>query len=132
VERAETWLAELGVEPRYELRPLEPPPAATRPGPGRPTVGLLDLLLLGAPDGKTELIDGRVLRTLVAPSPSEARAVFKQVARELCAFHGLAWRKRFVEGTSRFDVERAHLSVADRTVDLEIEVSTALWRAFCG
>jgi len=54
------------------------------------------------------------------------------VARELCAFYGLAWRKRHVEGTSRFDVERAHLAVADRTVDLEIEVPTALWRAFGG
>ncbi len=123
------WLASLGIEPVYELAPIAPPAnPVTRAPEGR--VGLLDLLLLGAPDGKTELLEGRVLRTFKAASADEARVLFKRLARELCEHFGLPWRKRFAQGTSRFDLERAHLTVDGRSIDLWIDVAPSTWRAF--
>ena len=90
------------------------------------------MLLLGAPDGKTELLDGKVRRQLNAASPSEARAVFKSLARELCEYHGIAWRKRFIENSSHFDVERAHLEVDGTMVQLYVDVPFSIWKAFGG
>ncbi|HEY3354444.1 MAG TPA: UPF0158 family protein [Polyangia bacterium] len=127
VGEAELWLRGLDIEPEYELRPV---PAAPAPAPAKPRIGLLDMLLLGAPDGKTELIDGRVWRQVLGKTPSEARAIFKNLARDLCDFFGVAWRNRFIEGKNEFQLERAHLRLEERTVVLEIDVPTAMWRAF--
>ncbi len=128
---AKGWLDSLGIEPVYELRPVERLPAKE---PARalaePKVGLLDLLVLGAPDGKTERIDGRVLRRLDARTPSQAGAAFKNLARELCGFHGLAWRNRHIEGKSAFDLERVQLRVEGTIVELSIEVPDSVWNAF--
>ena len=126
------WLEGLEIEPVYELRPLDAPSAAPAPVRSAPQIGLLDMLLLGAPEGKTELLDGQVVRQLNTGSPAQARRVFKHLARELCEFHGIAWRKRFVENTSRYDVERAHLQVDGAMVLLWIDVSPAIWKAFGG
>ena len=56
------WLGGLGIEPEYQLRPVPPAEETGRPSPTTkgPKIGLLEILLLGAPEGKTELIDGRV------------------------------------------------------------------------
>jgi len=126
------WLESLDIAPLYELRRIEPEPPAT-PAHGAvaaPKVSPLDMLLLGAPEGKTELLDGQVLRQLNTRSPSETRGVFKHLARDLCEYHGIAWRKRFVENTSRYDIERAHLQVDGTTVSLWIDVPPAIWEAF--
>jgi len=134
LKEALDWLESLDTEPIYELRPIEPEravPAAQRAA-AAPKISLLDMLLLGAPDGKTELLDGRVLRQLNARPPAEARAVFKSLARELCEYHGIAWRKRFIENTSHFDCERAHLEVDGTTVRLFVDVPLAVWKAFGG
>jgi hypothetical protein len=131
LDEALGWLEALEIEPVYELRPL-PTETATPPQLSTPRVSLLDMLLLGAPDGKTELLDGRVLRQLNTRSPSEARGIFKHLARELCEFHGIAWRKRFIENTSRYDVERTHLVVDDTMVLLWVDVPLATWSAFGG
>jgi hypothetical protein len=125
-------LESLDIEPIYELRPIEREPAPA-PAPGAsptPKIGLLDMLLLGAPEGKTELLEAKVLRQLDARTPSQARAVFKSLAREICEYHGVAWRKRFIENTSTFDMERAHLQVEGTWVRLWFDVPTEIWKAF--
>ena len=134
LEEALAWLDSLDIEPIYELRPIEPEPsAATAPrAESGPRITLLDMLLLGAPDGKTERLDGQVLRQFQAQTPSHARTVFKRLAREICEYHGVAWRKRFIENTSRFDLERAHLEVDGTMVRLFIEVPPPIWKVFGG
>lgn len=132
LKEALEWLASLDIEPIYELRAIEPEPvgAPAQRASVVPKIGLLDLLLLGAPEGKTELLEGKVLRQLNARTPSEARAVFKHVAREICEYYGVAWRNRFIENTSTFDMERAHLQVEGTTVQLSLDVPLAIWKAF--
>ncbi|MGH7818858.1 MAG: UPF0158 family protein [Candidatus Binatia bacterium] len=129
---ARLWLEGLGVD--AELRPGQPhgpPPEPPSDSKGRgPHIGLVELLLLGAPDGKTELLDGKVRRVFRARSGGEARAVFKSVARELCEFHGTAWRNRFIEGRNRFSAENAEVAVEGNDVELVVEVSAELWRRF--
>jgi hypothetical protein len=124
------WLAGLGIEPQYELRQIPAPQPAGRPTaqPGQAQVGLFDMLLLGG--HKTELIDGRVRRVFVAHNAEQARKVFARLARELAEHHGLAWRKRMIEDRNDFGIERCHLSVSGRTVELAVEVSAAIWSAF--
>lgn len=90
----------------------------------------MDLLLLGASRGKTELIEGRVYRRALAPSPSEARGIFKSLARELCAYYGVEWRKRYIENKTTFDIERAHLRLDGTQVELSIDVPPSVWQAF--
>jgi hypothetical protein len=86
--------------------------------PGQSRIGLFDMLLLGAPDGKTELINGRVRRVFHAATPEQARKAFARLARDLTEHHGLAWRRRLVEGRSEYEVERMRLSVEGRVVEL--------------
>jgi hypothetical protein len=131
LNEAKRWLESLGIEPVYKLRPVDGRAAAAEKH-ARPhaTIDLLDLLLLGAPDGKTELLEGQVLRRFPARTNDQARAIFKSIARDLCAYYGLAWRKRHVEGRSTFDIERAHLSVVDHVVELRVDVSRETWKSF--
>jgi hypothetical protein len=132
LKEALDWLESLDIAPIYELRRNAPEPAAApaQRASAAPAISLLDMLLLGAPEGKTELLDGRVLRQLNTRSPSEARGVFKHLARELCEYHGVPWRKRFIENTSHYAIERAHLQVDGTTVRLWIDVPPAIWKAF--
>ncbi len=128
-EEALEWLHGLGIEPIYEMKVLVAPAEAPK-APVRPQVSLLDVLLLGAPDGKTERIGGSVLRQVSARSPSEARGLFKTLAREIAAYYGLEWRNRFIEGKQSFDLERAHLKLCGTRVELRLEVPDEVWRAF--
>ncbi len=126
---AREWLAGLEVDAVLQL------PSRREPSPPRPErrvsrIGLLDLLLLGAPEGKTELLDGTVWRVFRAATAGEARAVFKNVARDLCEFHGIAWRNRFVEGRDSYAIERYQLRVEGEAVELAVQVSPELWRRF--
>ncbi len=134
VTEAITWLAGLGIEPQFELRPTTPSRPFGRPesDEGEEEIGLYDLLLLGAPGGKTELIRGRVLRRFVAADPGQARRVFARVARQLAEQHGLAWRRSLVEGSDRFELSRCVLEVAGRQVELTIEMPPTVWDAFTG
>jgi hypothetical protein len=126
---ARRWLSALDIEPIYEL-PRHEKPVVSAPLPV-PMVGLFELLLLGAPDGKTELLEGQVLRQIRAKTSAEARAIFTRVARDLCRYFDVPWRKRLVEGTSKFDLEVAHLTVEDVLVTLGIDVPIVVWKAFC-
>ena len=131
LEAVRVWFAELGIEPLFDLKPIERPPSDHAPRSAPPSsVELFDLLLLGAPDGKTELIDGRVLRQMSTKSPSQARSIFKALARGLCHYYGLEWRNRYIKGKSAFDLERAHLRIDGTRIELGIEVSVSTWQAF--
>lgn len=135
VGEARRWLESLGLEPEYQLRPIAEPAAPhkapAKPAPKQgPRIELLDVLLLGAPDGKTELLNGRVRRQVSARDRGAARHLFKNLARGICEYFGIAWRNRFIEGTDTFDMERAHLQVEGTTVVLEVDVPRATWDAF--
>lgn len=130
VRIARDWLAGLEIEPIFELRHRTNPAATTPAAAPTPKLGLLELVLLGAPEGKTELLEGQVLRQIHAATPGEARAIFERVARDLCRYFDVPWRKHLVEGTARFDLAVAHLTVAARVVSLSIDVSIAVWKRF--
>jgi hypothetical protein len=129
----ELWLESLGVRAVYDRSASVRPEAEQRiPKTEGETVGFLDLLLLGAPEGKTELLDGKVIRQVVARDASKGRAIFKAIARQMTEIHGISWRKRFIEGKSVYEVERYRLTVDEGRVELEVAVTPALWRAFGG
>jgi hypothetical protein len=129
LRQALAWLTELGIDPQYDLRP--PPPRRRAAGPGEAQIGLVDLLLLGAPDGKTELVDGRVRRVLVTDAERAAR-VFARVARELAESLGVRWRPTSIEGKTRYEIDRFRLTCTGRRVELEVQVSPAVWEIFAG
>jgi hypothetical protein len=91
---------------------------------------LIDLLLLGAPEGKTELIEGRVLRAVAASDPDDARRWFAALAREACAAAGVPWSPTLIDGRDKVDIDRLHLRVDGVWVELEVDVSRATWERF--
>lgn len=93
-------------------------------------IELLDLILLGAPRGKTEPSDGQVLRQVWARTPAEARALFESLSRQICAYHHFEWNERHVEGRSSFDLGRMHLSLDDTRVELWVDVTVGALRVF--
>ncbi len=129
LQRANAWFAELDIEPRYELQSV----STVAPVPATPTkahLTLTDLLLLGSPNGKTELLDGRVFRQYIAASAAEARKAFASLAREITEQQGIGWRKRMVEGRDDFELGRYHLVVKDRLVGLQVVMQRAMWDEF--
>ncbi len=116
---ARQWLAEIGVEAEL-VRPApipEPPPRPVRRA-RRPS--LLEVLLLGAPDGKTEIIHGQVVRR--APGGGAPRALFKDLVRELCDWKGVGYRKRFIEDTDRFKLEEVEVRIRGGDVEVLVDV----------
>lgn len=89
------------------------------------------MLLLGMPNGKTELLDGRVSRVLVAETDREAQRVFAGLARELIAMHPVRSRRRAAAAKPDLAMGRYHLRVEGRAVWLYVRVSRALWDEFC-
>src|SRR5207249_157438 len=94
--RAIEWLHSIGVDP-VDTSPPRAAPAPPVSAP-RPTITLVDLLVLGAPDGKTELIGGEVPRVFIAPSADEARRTFRALAREIAQLCDVPWRRAMIEG----------------------------------
>lgn len=129
---ARAWLESLGVDADLvRTRASDPsPPPIQAPRRRGLRIGLVEILLLGAPGGKTELLDGKVYRFFRGRSADEARAIFKQVSRELCEFRGTAWRNRFIEGRNSFSIDGAEVRVEGNVVELTVEVSPELWREF--
>jgi hypothetical protein len=126
------WLATLGIDPQYELRPIPGvrPLKGPEGSPGKAQIGLFDLMLLGAPEDNSELVDGRVQRIFTAAEPERARKVFERVAREICEHHGLEWRRRFIEGQDHYELDRFRVTHAGRKVELSVTVTPAVWEAF--
>ncbi len=94
-------------------------------------VTLNDVLLLGAPDGKTEMIDGRVSRVFVAKDAVQARAVFVSLAGEVDAAAGGSGEPKLEPDVSRFAAGRFQLELREVAVWLYCRVSRALWDEFC-
>ncbi|MEW5850936.1 MAG: UPF0158 family protein [Myxococcota bacterium] len=123
------WLETLGIDPQYTLKYV--PTAAPAPRPAAPPrITLMDALLLGAPDGKTELIGGLVRRYV--PARNKPRAVFTGLCRDLCDLHGLGWRKSFIAGKTRYAVEGYEIIEHADHVEILVRVRPEIWRAFQG
>ncbi|MGC4113335.1 MAG: hypothetical protein QM765_01395 [Myxococcales bacterium] len=95
-----------------------------------PTVDLLDMLLLGGPGGKTELIEGSVRRVFVAPNEEDAKHVFLELAHQLHDFYRAEWNEEASRSTKPVALGRMRLSLAGNLVELEVKMSPAIWRAF--
>ncbi len=114
-------------------QPAAPPKAPTsQPSqPAKPPrVGLSEMLLLGAPDGKTELIQGKVSRVFVAESAKAAQGVFADIARDMHERAGLGWRRSYIDNKTAVAVDPFELTIDGRTVVLDVEVEPALWKRF--
>lgn len=127
IARIQRWLSTSGIELDLVVEDLPSPvPDGSRDEtPIRP--GLIELLMLG---GKTEYVDGAVRRHMYCDSPSDARAAFKRIAREVVEAQGLGWRKRYVQGTSEFDLGRFHLSHDGRHLVLLVKTGYDVFTAF--
>jgi hypothetical protein len=129
LQQALGFLAELGIEPLYELRrPVAEPAPASQPK--HPRIGLHHLLLLGSPNGKTELIEGRVNRCIRLRSPQQARKQFEHLAREIMELHGLAWRRSAVDGRDTLELDPFHLRIDGNCVLVATAVPRPIWDAF--
>jgi len=102
-----------------------------KPSAKAPRITLVDLLLLGAPEGKTEMLDGRVWRMFLAADATQARTTFEGIARELTEREGLAWRDELVAGKNAYAIARFQLTIEDTIVGLDTKVGRALWDEFC-
>lgn len=124
------WLEREGVEAELELPAPKLLDAKEETGHRPERLELVDLLLLGAPDGKTELLDGRVERVLECSDEGEARASFRRLAREVCEWNGVAWRKRFIKGTWTYEVGRFRLELHGTRLVLSVLVPAEVWNGF--
>ncbi|KIG19368.1 hypothetical protein DB30_02649 [Enhygromyxa salina] len=131
LERARGWLEAEGLRnPLTQPRALAAPPVQSAKPAASPKVTLAHVLLLGAPDGKTELVDGQVLRTITAPDAKQADQLVRRLVSDACKLHGIAYRRSLIDG-------RDNLTVGDITVvrrglaaDVYVEVPASIWRAF--
>lgn len=130
LQRALAFLGTLDIEPTYELRarpvPVEPQPATPKP----PQILLHHVLLLGAPGGKTELLEGRVPRVVREKSPARAMKLFERLAREIVELQGLGFRRSLVEGRSELELGPFRLTLDADVVRLSVEVPREIWNAF--
>lgn len=130
LDRAEAmaWLARHEITVIDVSRRIPAAPAAAQAAP----IGLVDVLLLGAPDGKTEYLDGRVRRRVLASSPEQARELFWGLVRSICGETGVtAPATTGATGDPEaFDAGRFHLRRHADAVELEVDVPRALWDRF--
>lgn len=130
LQRALAFLGTLDIEPTYELR-LRPLPVDPQPTtPKQPRILLHHLLLLGAPGGKTERLEGRVPRVVRETSPARAKKLFERLAREIVELQGLGFRKSLVDGRSELELSPFRLWVEGDEVWLSTEVPRDIWNAF--
>ncbi len=123
------WLEGQDILPEYD--PLPVPVVPDRPTAPQDEIDLVDLLLLGGPDGKTEVLGGAVLRVLVCRTTADATKAFRRLARQICELVGEPWRRRYVEGATAFEKERFRLAVVDGTrIELRVRTSPEKWRVF--
>lgn len=128
-QEAIRWLESLDILPEYSLPniPIPEPPAAVE---ASSKLGLIELLLMGAPEGMTDVVDHKVMRVYLAASESKARSCFKNLARDICGVCGIGWRNRFVKGVSKFEMDRYCLSVEGTRVELLVDVHPSVTKLF--
>jgi hypothetical protein len=126
--QALAWLGGLGIEPVYDL---PAPGRARRAGGAAESVGLLELVALGAAADE----GGRAVRRLRARSAAEAAKIFARAARELRMLHGAAADDEAAAvgaplGAVAVVVAGVELVLRGETVELALEIPRAAWRAF--
>jgi hypothetical protein len=131
VDEGVEWLSTLEIDPQYDIPgPDSPPPQSSR---GRATrISLVHVLLLAAPEGTPELVDGKVRRLVKAEDAGSARTLFKALAREWCEMRGVGWRKRFVENRDDFELEGLTLRVVASSVEVVVVVPAETARVLGG
>ncbi len=125
--RAVEWLNSIGIDPLDTTPPRIPTPVSV---PVPPAITLVDLLVLGAPGGKPELIGDQVERVFVARSADDARRTFRALAREIAQLCDVPWRRAMIEGKSMFELERFHLRLDETRIELAIATPMETWRKF--
>ncbi|MCU0693901.1 MAG: UPF0158 family protein [Polyangiaceae bacterium] len=131
-QQALQWLDGHDIEPVYTLPEIVIPPA-TAPAKNMHfanNVGMLAMLLFGAREGKVGPSDGVAIRVYQAPNPEVARNVFGRVAREVCEFAGIPWRKRFAQKTNAFEAGPMKVEVRDRMIELRVQANAEVWKEF--
>lgn len=126
VADVKAWLEREGLDVELVTRlAAVPDPPAKRLAAREPD--FVDLLMLG---GKAELLSGKVHRSLVLPNAREARAAFVRIARQMVEHCGHSWRRRYVENTSKLEMDRFTLVHDDRRVELVVETPSEIYRRF--
>ena len=88
------------------------------------------MLLLGAPDGKTDMLDGWVTRVFLAADAAQARAAFVSLARELTEGEGATGNDDLVVRRRTYAIGRSRLRVEGVLVSLDTLVGQPLWDEF--
>lgn len=132
-DRAEAmaWLAREGIDVIDVSTRLPPGPDEA----AGVDIGLVDVLLLGAPGGKTELVGGQVVRRLDARTVEESHALFRALARAIAAetgatLPGSTGKSDEAGGGDALDAGRFHLRRHDDVVELAIDVPRSVWDRF--
>lgn len=127
-EEARRWLESEGVGYVESQPRASPPPVVATPDPA--DVGLLDVLLLGAPDGKTELIGGYVARSVSVRNKGHAKALMRRLSQEACALQGLSWHKALLEMQGPIQIDRVRLTVRGKRLEVDVAATLDLWKRF--
>ena len=124
-EEAMAWLASNDITAIDVSKHVPVAPAA----PEVDTIGLADLLMLGAPDDKPEVGAATVHRMVAARSTQHSRDLFVRLAREVCGMTGVGSPdpsgESDIVNAGRYRLQRHH----DR-VELAVDVSQATWERF--
>lgn len=134
VQETVSWLESNGIHPIYEV-PAPVSHARDDKACGvkssqKPRALLLHVLLLGEAAEEAGPRGFRVVRQVVASTPSEARGIFKTYARELAEMKGVAWRKRFIENTNEFTLDDITLEQDGVRVRVLVDVPKEVYALF--
>ena len=132
-DRAEAmaWLARQDIDVIDVSTRLPPGPDDTATG----GLGLVDVLLLAAPGGRTALVDGRVVRRVATRSADESHELFRALARAIAAetgvtLPGATGRSDQPARVDTLDSGRFHLRRTDDAVELSVDVPRSVWDRF--
>ena len=127
LECAKSWLRELDLHhPLSESRALRPP----TPDPPTEELGLIHLLLLGAPADPRERVDGKVKRSVEARDAKRGEQLFRRMVRHACAFEGIAYRRSLADGRKSLTIGDFEFERRGKTVEVQIPIAQAIWDAF--
>jgi hypothetical protein len=122
------WLEEEEIKPIYQLPTFQTPPI-TQAKTKTSHISLLHVLLLGSPSVTSSPTEQEISRHFLVAKESEARSRFVALARELAEMKGLGWRKRFVQGTNRFEVGDITLEYQGKSVMVRVRVPNEVCKA---
>lgn len=128
---AEEWLDD--EEIHYQLsvpRALREPPPERAEDQTSHEIELVHLLMLGAPAGKTELLDGRVLRTITARDAKHADQLLRRFVRQACALDGIDYRRSLVKGRESVTIGALEFTRQGTTVEVRVATSRQVLDAF--